>query len=320
MKILQTVKKIPGGMMVVPLILGALTNTFFPQFFAVGGFTEALFKTGAATLLGAFLLCNGAQINIKQAGTPILKGVILLVTKVGIGALIGIVVNYYFGMEGVLGITPLAIVAAMTNKNGGLYAALAGEYGDSTDVGATSIIALSDGPFFTLLAFGATGLAEVPFSALIAALIPILLGFILGNLDEDIRDFLAPGTTLLIPFFAFPLGAALNFSQLITAGASGIILGIACTLITGFAGYFVYKLLKFEHPVVGAAIGSTAGNAVGTPAIIATIDGGFSAISAEATAQVAAAIIVTAILCPILVSLLNKYEKKKKRILANEVG
>ena len=199
----------------------------------------------------------------------------------------------------------------MANNNGGLYAALAGEYGDSKDVSATSLTALSDGPFFTLLAFGATGLAQVPFTAIVAALIPIVIGFILGNLDEDIREFLAPGTSLLIPFFAFPLGAALNFGQLITAGISGIILGVAVTLITGLAGYLVYKMLKFENPAIGAAIGSTAGNAVGTPAAVAGVDSKFAVVAAEATAQVAAAIIITALLCPLLVSLLDKYEKKK---------
>ncbi|MGD6771696.1 2-keto-3-deoxygluconate permease [Staphylococcus simulans] len=128
MKILKYVNKIPGGMMVVPLILGALVNTFVPQVFEIGGFTEALFKTGATTLLAAFLFCCGAQISVKQAGISVYKGVSLLITKVGIGALLGVVVYHYFGMYGVLGISPLAIVAALTNKNGGLYAALAGEY------------------------------------------------------------------------------------------------------------------------------------------------------------------------------------------------
>ena len=311
MRILATVRKVPGGMMVIPLLLGALTNTFFPQFFALGGFTEALFKTGATALLGAFLFCSGAQINIKQAGTSVYKGVVLLIVKVGIGAVLGLVVNHFFGIAGVLGISPLAIIASLTNKNGGLYAALAGEYGDSTDVGATSIIAISDGPFFTMIAFGATGLAQIPISALLAAIMPILIGFILGNLDQDIREFLAPGTAILIPFFAFPLGAGLNFGQLISAGASGILLGVICTLLTGAAGYFVYKVLKFKFPAVGAAVGATAGNAIGTPAAVALIDPTFAKVASQATAQVAAAIIVTAILCPILVSFLDRIEKSK---------
>ncbi|MGD6771695.1 2-keto-3-deoxygluconate permease [Staphylococcus simulans] len=170
-----------------------------------------------------------------------------------------------------------------------------------------------------MLAFGATGLANVPLNELFAALIPIVIGFILGNLDEEISEFLKPGTTLLIPFFAFPLRAALNFKQLLSAGLSGILLGVACVLITGLAGYFVFKVLKFKFPQVGAAVGATAGNAVGTPAVIAQIDPSFKVVASQATAQVAAAIIVTAILCPLLVSFLNKIEKnKKKGELVNE--
>ena len=32
-KILDTINKIPGGLMVVPLILGVTVNTLFPDFF-----------------------------------------------------------------------------------------------------------------------------------------------------------------------------------------------------------------------------------------------------------------------------------------------
>lgn len=314
MKILKTVKKIPGGMMVVPLLLGASINTFFPQFFELGGFTEALFKTGASAILGAFLLCNGAQITVKQAGKPLYKGLLMLFVKLLVGGAVGMLVNAIFGPAGVLGITPLAIIAALTNSNGGLFAALGGQYGDATDVSVTSIIAINDGPFLTMLILGATGIASVPITALIATIVPILIGFILGNIDEDIQEFLKPGASLLIPFFAFPLGAALDFSQLLTAGASGIILGIASVLFTGLAGYYAYKLIKDPNPQVGAAIGTTAGNAVGTPAALALVDPSLSGIAGEATAQVAAAIIVTAILCPLLVSFLDKREKAKKEI------
>jgi len=312
MKILRAVRKIPGGMMVVPLMLGALTNTFFPQIFELGGFTEALLKTGSTAILAVFLFCNGAQISVRQAGPTLYKGTALLLVKFIIGAVLGVLVNSIFGTAGVLAISPLAIIAALTNSNGGLYAALAGEYGDSSDVGVVSIISINDGPFLTMLAFGITGLAAIPFSALLATLIPILLGFVLGNIDTEIQEFLEPGTWLLIPFFAFPLGAGLNFGQLITAGLPGILLGVASAVLTGVGGYYAFKLIKADHPEVGAAIGTTAGNAVATPAALALIDPNMAEVAQQATAQVAAAIIVTAILCPLIVNFFHKRESKKR--------
>ncbi|MDR2176966.1 MAG: 2-keto-3-deoxygluconate permease [Treponema sp.] len=316
MKILQLVKKVPGGLMVVPLLLGVLLNTFFPGFLVIGGFTTSLWKTGATTLIAMFLFCNGAQINVKQAGQPVIKGLLLTLVKFLIGALLGILINKTFGPAGVLGLAPLAIVGAVTNSNGGLYAALAGEFGDSTDVGAVSILSINDGPFLTMVAFGVSGLANIPALALVAAILPIVVGCILGNLDEDLRKFLAQGTTVAIPFFAFPLGAGLNLAQLASAGLPGILLGILCTLLTGLGGYLVMKLIKSDHPAAGAAIGTTAGNAVGTPAALAAADPSLAGIEAAATVQVAAAIIVTAILCPILVSWLDKMEKRRIRAAA----
>lgn len=321
MDILKTVRKIPGGLMIVPLLLGALINTIFPQALAIGGFTSHLFKTGAMPILAVFLFANGAQINAKQAGEPLIKGAALTFIKFIIGAGLGILVNKLLGPTGgLLALSPLVIIAAVTNSNGGLYAALAGEYGDSTDVGAVSILSINDGPFFTMLALGATGIAEVPFMALVATIVPILIGFIFGNLDENLRKFLEPLTVALIPFFAFPLGAALNFGQLLQAGVPGIILGVVCTVTTGLGGYYTMKLLKAKNPHIGAAIGTTAGNAAATPAALAAVDKSLEAIAPVATVQIAAAIIVTAILCPMLVNYLAKRDKVKVTMKAQVQG
>ena len=320
MKILQTVKKIPGGLMVVPLLLGACVNTFFPQLWTAfdGTFTTHLWKSGAMPILAVFLFCNGATIDFKRAGVPLAKGVIITAVKVLIGILIGLLVSSVFGPAGILGLTPLAIVGSLANSNGGLYASLAGEYGDNTDVGAVAILSINDGPFFTMLALGASGIAKIPINALIGCVIPIVVGCLLGNLDEDIRKFCEPGASMMIPFFSFPLGAGLNLKNLIVGGAPGILLGVACCLLTGLAGYGVYKALQpvkglgIEHPEVGAAIGTTAGNAAATPAAVAAVDASLLAISEAATAQVTCACIVTAILCPILVTWLHNVETKKK--------
>ena len=73
MRICATMKKFPGGMMVIPLLLGCLVNTFFPQSLEIGGYTTGLFKTGTSTLVGLFILCSGATISFKQAGSPSIR-------------------------------------------------------------------------------------------------------------------------------------------------------------------------------------------------------------------------------------------------------
>ena len=67
MKILATVKRIPGGLMVVPLILGALVNTFCGGIWEKfdGTFTTYLWKSGAMPLLSAFIFCNATTIDIS---------------------------------------------------------------------------------------------------------------------------------------------------------------------------------------------------------------------------------------------------------------
>ena len=123
---------------------------------------------------------------------------------------------------------------------------------------------------------------------------------------------------MMIPFFSFPLGAGLNLKALITGGLPGILLGLLCCLLTGLAGYGVFKLLQpvkalgIEHPEVGGAIGTTAGNAAATPAAVAAVDASLLAVADAATAQVTCAVIVTAICCPLLVTWLAKREQKKR--------
>jgi 2-keto-3-deoxygluconate permease len=316
----KTLDKIPGGMMVVPLFLGVLVNTFFPQFLNIGGFTTALFGPKASTtILACFMFLIGSQINFKLAPKALKKGALLITGKFIVGAGIGIIVGKVFGPAGVLGLSPLAILAALTNCNGGLYASLASQYGDETDVGAYALLSLKDGPFFTLVALGASGLAQVPIMSLVAVLIPIVIGMILGNIDSDMRAFLGSSKLLLIPFFSFPLGAGMNLETIVKAGGPGILLGVIAAL-TGVGAYALLKLFK-EEPIIGLATGSTAGNAVATPAAVAAIDPTVAAIATIATAQVAAACVVSAIVCPFVVSYAFKVLKNKKtKKLNNEAA
>ena len=41
-----TMQKVPAEVMLIPLAMGVLVNTFVPDALQIGGFTQALFKDG----------------------------------------------------------------------------------------------------------------------------------------------------------------------------------------------------------------------------------------------------------------------------------
>lgn len=317
--ILDTLNKIPGGLMVVPLICGVLVNTFLPNTLLIGSFTTALFKTGALTLIAVLFFCSGAQIQFKAAGMSLYKGLVINASKVFFGVICGVALAKIAGPSSAfLGVTPLAMISAMSNSNGGLYTALASKYGDDTDVGAIAVISANDGPFFEMMFMGIAGVAKIPIVALIAVIVPIFAGMILGNLDEKFRNFLKPGMFIAIFLFAFPLGAGLNLQTLVQAGFPGVLLGFMTLIITGVPSYFIYRwLIPRKHrrsAAVGAAVGTSAGNSIATPAAIAAIDATWAPFAAVATAQVAASIVITAIFVPFLVDWLYKWDLKHGRV------
>ncbi|WP_422391361.1 2-keto-3-deoxygluconate permease [Arthrobacter sp. N1] len=294
--------RIPGGLMLIPLILGSIVGTFAPGFLELGSFTTALFAESALPLIAVLIFATGMQITAKASG-PVLAttGVVLLFKTIIPAALVaglGLVV----GIDGILGISILALLASFDNSNGGLWLAFTGRYGDYRDRGAYMASAVNDGPFFTLLFLGISGLGNIPFLTLLAAVIPLILGFIVGNLDAKWTEVMRPVPNIVIPFFAFALGTGIDLRNVITGGLSGIFVGIAATLITGTLVYIGYRFIlrRGIKSGIGIASATTAGNSIATPAIVAAADPTFSPFVEVATAQVASAVLVTAIFAPLL--------------------
>ncbi|MNO67011.1 2-keto-3-deoxygluconate permease [compost metagenome] len=261
----RSIERIPGGMMIVPLLLGSLVATFLPdmpKFF--GSFTNALF-TGALPILAVFYVCMGASINIKTTPYLLKKGGVLFATKVGTAMLIGIVMGHFLGEQPIsagffAGLSTLAVVAAMNDTNGGLYMALMGQYGRPEDVGAYSVMSLESGPFLTMVTLGVAGLSAFPWPTLLGAVLPLLLGMLIGNLDREMRDFFAKAVPVLIPFFALALGATLDLHKVWQAGLLGLALGVAVVVVTGIPLFFADRL-SGGTGVAGTAAATTAGNA-----------------------------------------------------------
>ena len=301
--ILNFLKKVPAGMMVIPLLLGSLIVTIFPNAFEIGGLTAAVFSSaGTNTLLGAQLFCMGTALSVKDMPKVLKRGGVLLLAKFAIGAGIGILVGKVFGAAGFLGLTPLAIICAVTYSNGSVYLTLMGEYGDEADCGCFPLLALNDGPFFTLVALGASGLANIPFQSLIAAIIPIALGMLLGNLDKGLRNLFAPMGSAIIPLIGFALGTGINLTNVLKGGFPGILLGLITVFVGGGFILLCDKFITRRPGYAAWAVATTAGNAVAVPAAVALIDTAWEPYVATVTVQVAASVVVSCILAPIITS------------------
>ena len=295
--------KVPAGMMVIPLLLGSVLATLVPQVLEIGGLTTALFSSaGTNTLLGVLLFSMGTTQQVTDMPKVLKRGGVLLLSKFAIGAILGILVGKLFGDAGFLGLSALAIVSAVTNSNGSIYLTLVDSYGDEADCGCFPILALNDGPFFTLLALGASGIAEIPFMSLVAAIVPILLGMLIGNIDKGMRDIFTPMGNGIIPLIGFALGTGIDLVDVVKGGLPGILLGLITVFIGG--GFIVLcdKFLSRRPGYAGWAVATTAGNAVAVPAAVALADPAMKAIEATATVQVAASVVVTSLLVPFITS------------------
>jgi 2-keto-3-deoxygluconate permease len=302
--------KIPGGIMLIPLILGSIVGTFFPGFLTMGNFTTALFKDSALPLIGVLIFATGMQITLKSSRPVLATTGTILLTKSIIPATLVVILGRFTGLDGVLGVSILALIVTMDNSNGGLWLAFTGRYGNSTDRGAYMASAINDGPFFSMLFLGAAGLADIPVILLIAAIIPLVAGIIIGNLDARWTEIMRPVPNIVIPFFAFALGTGINLGNVVSGGLSGILVGAIATLITGTLTYFGYRwiLRRGNESGIGIASATTAGNAIATPAIIAAADPTFAPYVEVATAQVASAVLVSAVLAPLLAAWVLKRE------------
>lgn len=306
----QMMNRIPGGLMLIPLVIGSLLGTFALDFLELGSFTTALFQESALPLIALLIFATGTQVTLKTSGPVLATTGVVLLCKSIIPASIVILIGSIVGVDGIFGVSILAMLVCVDNSNGGLWLAFTGRYGDKRDRGAYIASALNDGPFFSMLFLGASGLAAIPGTAMLAAVIPFLIGMVIGNVNPHWREVLRPTPAIVIPFFALALGTGIDLNSVIKGGFAGILVGVVVAPVTGIFVYLGYRFLlrRGYRSGIGFAAGTTAGNAIATPAIVGLADPRFQPYVDTATAQVAAAVLVTAVLAPLLASAVLKRE------------
>ena len=193
---------IPGANILVPLLLGCLLNTLFPDLFkTLGSFTLGMTQQGAGPLVGAFLLIVGTTSSFKSAPAAAARGAIIIAVKQIVVVAVSLLILYAFN-DNLFGISAMVMLAACTGANNAMYAGLMGTMGNEAERGAVAITTLVVGPPVTMIVLGAAGQAPIGWS-LVGAILPIVVGIsyefnrLVGRHDNWLtRALSAPGMWL----------------------------------------------------------------------------------------------------------------------------
>ena len=140
-------------------------------------------------------------------------------------------------------------------------------------------------------------------------IMPLLVKFtiplVLGNLFPFIKNLLVPGANPAIAVIGFQLGASMSLSSFITGGISGILLGLVTLFVVGPIT-FAFERLCGGNGKAAVACSTIAGTAKTTPVALAEVAPRYAELAPIAYAQIATAVIITAIMAPILTGWVDK--------------
>lgn len=292
-------KKIPGGALLIPMLISAVLNTLFPNLWtAIGGTSLSTFKGGALTIVGLILFAVGANTNIKQLGKCLQRNGVLILAKILLSLIFGFLYVRLFGMDGIMGISAVAFMACICSTNPGVYIGLMQDYGDQIDMGNVPLMTIVSGvPLIPLLVLTSAGGSSFDLMSILTVLLPYVLGLVLGNLDPKLAKMYSPVSNIVLPFLGFNFGSSINLIAAAKAGIGGILLGVVFVAINALVLVAADKLINKRPGYAGAAMCSVAGFAVAVPALLGEA---FAQYQAAAVSQVALCMVVSCILNPIV--------------------
>lgn len=307
MKILDPIKKIPGGLMLIPMLVTALINTVAPGALKIGSPTTSLFTSvGTMTFIGMLLFVSGSQLQIKQLGNTFKRGTLFVFLKVSLGYITSLIIIKTFGLDGIFGISAMALTIVMAACNPGVYMALVSQYGDNVDRAAMGVINIIAVPATSLFILNMNAGTGFDIMIIVTSLTPFLIGMILANIDPDIQKLFSTGTPMVLILLGFCFGSTINFVTAFKAGLTGILLGAMYLAICFPIMISADKLILRRPGYAGAAFVSIGGVSISTPPIVAALLPQFQPYVDVAVGQLTMAFILSAIFVPMVTRLVVK--------------
>lgn len=296
MKLLEKIDRLPGGIILVPMLCTAVIHTLFPSALQVGGITTKVFSTyGTQVFIGVMLFLAGAQFHVRDVPRAMCRGGVLLLGKVLIAVCLTVCFLQRFGQSGALGISALAFCIAMLSLNPGTFLAVSTEHGDAMDPPGFGLYNLLVVPAVPAVVLGVLDGAAFDYMGIVTTLIPFLLGMLLGNLDEELRKLFAGATRPMLFFAGCDFGAAVDLFAAVRSGISGLVLSAAYILFCGFGLLLVDRKLLRQPGYASASLSCIAGASVSMPPLVAEVLPQYAPYVEAATAQIACGVVLTTV-------------------------
>lgn len=301
MKLLEKIEKIPGGIVLVPMTITAVIHTFLPELLAVGGITTALFSDYAVmTFIGILLFLAGSQLQVRTVPAALMRGGVLLLVKLALAVALTLGYGALFGSNGIAGVSLLAFCITVCSLNPGTFLAVAAEHGDEVDIPGFAFYNLIVVPAVPALILGAAGGTAMDWMGILTTLIPFLLGMLLGNLDPDFRALFATTARPVLFFAGFTFGASVDLLAAARCGGAGFLLTGLYLLICATILYFTDRLVLKQPGYASVSLSCVSPASVSMPTIVAAVLPQFEPYASAATAQIAATVVLTTVVCTLL--------------------
>ena len=300
-------KKIPGGLLLIPMLISAVFATFCPNLFYIGGLTEALFtKKGINYIVALITFCSATSLDFKSLAKVLKKQGLMLLLKIILVMAFSLLFFKFFGETGVWGISLLSFVCVLASLNPSLYIALTKDYATKTDESAFGLLGLLCLPVFPIIVYSVAQSQAIDFSPIISTLIPLILGILIANFDKDFASIFKGSTTMLTPFMGWSFGTGINLIESFKSGLQGLVLVVIFYVIIALPIFlFEVKVLK-SSGVSALGMSSMAGLTVSVPLILSQNSDYLASIAGTAASQIALGVVVTSVITPMLVKMLAK--------------
>ncbi len=299
MDILGKVNKVPGGIMIVPMLITAVLNTFVPGVLKIGGPTTGAFSgAGSMAFIGALLFTAGSQARYSDLRSICSRGGVLVVVRRAVAFICSWLTIKFFGIDGFCGASAMAVTVVLSNCNPGVYAGLMQSYGDNVDKAAMGVINLIAVPATPLVILGIADGTGFDYMSAISTLIPFSLGMILANADEKIRKMFSTATPIVLIFVGACLGASINLRAILNVGLAEVVL-IAILLFIFLPIMVVTDRFILRRPGYASVAATCLGGlSVVAPSVIGESLPQYQPYVESATAQMAVVLVFSIIVFP----------------------